>query len=425
MSTLGETPAPIAVEPPSLDMGVRIRLSIMMFLQFAVWGAWFVMFFPYLLRLGFDGSQAGWIFGNMALGAIFGPLLVSILADRYVPSQILMGVLHLVGAGLLYAKATIPGADFPLFFIVSLGYALVFNPTLALSNSISFAHLPSATRDFPGVRVFGTVGWIAANLAIGKLLDINGNEPLLLGAALSVVLGLYSFTLPHTPPSGKPGDAFPFVRALGLFRNPSFAVFFVVSGFITVVLAFYYSNTSTYLQQLDPAMVSFGRDYFTKTEGDKTFINPATTMLLGQISEMVLLPLLPIFLYRFGMKWVLILGMLCWGIRYILFAQMGPFELVLLGVLLHGICFDFFFAAGFIYVDNTAPKDIRASGQALFSTLTYGIGMWLGSVLSGILNKQYTGADGVVDWRQFWMIPAYGVLAAVVVFFLFFRKNRP
>jgi MFS family permease len=229
----------------------------------------------------------------------------------------------------------------------------------------------------------------------------------MLAAALSAILGVFSLFLPHTPPTGKAGDAIPFVRAIGLLREPSFAVFFGVSFIITIVLAFYYSFTGQYLE---------------KGQGVN---DVATTMSIGQFAEMLLLPFLPWFLKRFGMKSVLALGMLCWGVRYALFAVGSPFALVLIGVALHGICFDFFFAAGFIHVDNTAPRAIRNSGQALFSFLTYGVGMYLGSVLSGYVAEAFTNPDtGVTDWRGFWMVPAVGVLVSLFLFLALFRNKK-
>ncbi|HMP02142.1 MAG TPA: MFS transporter [Gemmatales bacterium] len=418
---------------PRLAFDLRLRLSVLMFLEFAIWGAWFVVFFDYLKRLGYDGTQAGWIFGNMALGAIISPMLVGLVADRFIASERLMAGLHLVGAALLYWMSEIGGDSYEQFFAVSLIYALVFNPTLSLANSITFTHVPDGTRDFPGIRVWGTIGWIAVNFFVGSFLNAQTNQPLLAAAALSGVLGFFSLMLPHTPPTGKPGDLFPFIKALRLFKDPSFAVFFVISGVITVVLAFYYSNTATFLQDLETESVPAAlKGYFVKTveappaadgaapAAPREVLNPNNTMLIGQVAEMIVLPFLPFFLIRWGIKWVLVVGMLCWGIRYALFAQLGPFPLILVGVALHGICFDFFFAAGFIHVDNTAPKDIRASGQALFAFLTYGVGMWIGSILSGVMNDRFKTPTGV-DWQSFWLVPSVGVLAAVLLFAVLFR----
>jgi nucleoside transporter len=423
-----------ALRPP-LRMDLRVRLSIMMFLEFAIWGSWFVLFFDYLLKtIHFDGTQAGLIFGNMALGAIIANLFIGQLADRFFDSEKLLGVLHLIGAGLLYTMAQIQSNDFAHFMIISLIYAVVYNGTLTLANSITFANVPDGARDFPGLRVLGTIGWIAVNLFVGsKYIQGQTNEPLLLGALLSAVMGVFSFTLPRTPPSGKSESYVRLLgKAVGLFRDRSFALFFTISGLITIVLAFYYSNTATYLISLNPEIVPENLGgYFLKAEPDKpAAINAANTMLIGQVVEMVLLPFLPWVLRRIGMKWVLTIGMLSWGLRYLLFSQcQGNFYLILLGVALHGVCFDFFFAAGFIHVDNSAPRDIRASGQALFSFLTYGLGMWLGSILSGKLNKHFPTPGGQTDWTSFWLVPSAGVLIAVAVFVLFFRgeahETRP
>lgn len=411
-----DSPAPSGAPP--LAMPVRINLSIMMFLQFAIWGSWFVVFFPYLRGLNFTGEQAGALVGNMALGAIFSTIFAGIIADRVMASERLMAACHLLGAGLLYliAQTQNPGEYWTLFGLTFV-YALLYNPTLVLANSITFEHVPDGQRDFPGVRVFGTLGWIAAGFAIdaafadGDKTASATNGPLLLAAALSAVLGVYSLFLPHTPPKGQ-GGGVPFVRALGLFKDFSFAVFFGVSLVITVVLAFYYTVTADFLQQACGV----------KKVG--------STMLIGQVCETVFLPLLPLFLLRIGMKWVLALGMLCWGVRYYLFSQAGPdglpFALAIAGVALHGLCFDFFFAAGFIHCDNEAPRDIRASAQALFSFLTYGVGMWLGSLLCGVLVDRYTtgeGADKVTNWSEFWLVPSVGVLACLAVFVLFFRMK--
>ncbi len=419
-----------ATAAPPLEIGPRLKLSVMMFVQFAIWGSWFVVFTTYLGKLGFSGFQQGLLFGNMALGAIISPMIVGVIADRWFASERLMALLHFAGAGLLYWMAQIQSPDqFPLYFVVSLAYALVYNPTLALSNSITFHHVPDATRDFPGIRVLGSIGWIAANLFVGKLLEQLTNQPLLLAAGLSAFLGVWSLVLPHTPPSGKAGDALPFKKALALFKDFNFAVFFIVSGIITVVLAFYYSFTGPFLAQqahLDQ-IPSWLTGYFVTTDATtgKPLLDVASTMVIGQYFEIGFLVLLPLFLWRFGMKWVLALGMLAWGVRYALFALGDPFVVLLLGVALHGVCFDFFFAAGFIHVDNTAPKDIRGSGQALFALLTYGVGMWLGSMLSGFL-KDYFTHDGVVDWRTYWLIPSAGVLVSLLVFVVFFHaRGKP
>jgi nucleoside transporter len=463
-----------AASAPPLRPGLRLNLSVMMFLQFAIWGAWFTVLGNRLDALGLS-NYIGRIFGTMALGTIFTPLFVGQIADRYFSSEKLMALLHLAGAAFLYWLATIPpvppldptltgtaleaakaardaqvAATASQFFWIALVYAFIYSPTLALSNSIAFSHVPDATRDFPGLRVLGTIGWIVTGITVGKGLSLLfvdpkvSNGPLLLAAALSVLLGVYSLFLPHTPPKGQAGDAVPFLRALRLLKDPSFAVFFGVSFVITIVLAFYYNYTGLYLE---------------KHIGVK---DVASTMTIGQWSEMLLLPFLPLFLRWMGMKWVLAMGMLAWGLRYGVFAWGGAHPAgafywpVVLSLAFHGVCFDFFFAAGFIHVDNEAPSDIKGSAQSLFVFLTYGLGMWLGSELSneifrqttqevkarvksevvhvqdwypaaGSVNYQITistgGTSSVTNWTQFWAIPSIGVLIALAIFVAFFRLH--
>ncbi len=417
-----------ALAAPPLEMGLRINLSVMMFLQFAVWGSWFVVLGVYLEKgLGFGGTQIGLIYSTMALGTIFAPMFIGQIADRYFASEKLMGILHLAGGGLLFLMAQMRDAN--AFFIIALLYALVYSPTLVLSNSITFTHVPSGGRDFPSIRVMGTIGWIAANVIVGSVLPlfinnaIATNRPLLLGCGYSVVLGVYSFFLPHTPPTGKAGDAFPALRAIGLLSSPSFAVFFGVSFIITIVLAFYYSFAGNYLESSTLPQLP------EKVLNVK--LEVATVMTIGQWAELILLPFLPIFLRYLGMKWVLAVGMLAWGVRYLLFAlgasgQVDPW-VVIASLALHGVCFDFFFAAGFIYVDNEAPPAIRASGQALFTFLTYGVGMWLGNMLSGYIVDFYTTGPQdhpVRDWYMIWLIPSVGVLVSLLIFVVFFHIRR-
>jgi nucleoside transporter len=398
---------------PPLDPGVRLKLSVMMFLQFAVWGSWFVVFGNYLQApterggLGFSGTQNGSLYGTMALGAIISMMVAGQLADRVMASEYLMAIFHLLGAGLLYLMAQVQ--DFTTLWIVSFAYALVYNPTLAISNSLAFANIPDATRDFPTLRVLGTIGWIAAGLSVDRLLPAGSdvtNRPLLLAAGLSVALGLFSFALPHTPPSGKKGDALPFLRAFGLLADPSFAVFFGLSFAITIALAFYYGFAGVFL-------------------GSIGVENVASTMSIGQMSEIIFMLALPFALGRFGMKWVLVIGMAAWAVRYFCFSTAAggePFALILLGVALHGVCFDFFIAAGFIHTENKAPASIRGSAQALFSFLIYGVGMWIGNEVSGRVVDAYT-VEGVRDWKGIWMVPAVGAAVCLALFTVLWRDK--
>jgi nucleoside transporter len=394
---------------PPLDTGVRIKLSIMMFLQFAVWGSWFVVLGSYLEKgLNFTGTQIGSVYGTMALGAILSMMVAGQLADRVMASEYLMAIFHLAGAGLLYLLSQVQ--DYNTFWLVAFAYALVYNPTLSISNSLAFANIPDATRDFPTLRVLGTIGWIVANLAIDFVLPAGSavtNRPILMAAGLSAALGLFSLALPHTPPAGKGGDALPFLRAFGLLKDASFAIFFGLSFAITIALAFYYGFTNIFLTEV-------------KVQ------NVATTMSFGQMSEIAFMLALPVALARFGMKWVLAIGMAAWAVRYFCFSYASggePYALILLGVILHGVCFDFFLAAGFIHTENKAPATIRGSAQALFSFLTYGVGMWIGNEVSGRVVDAYTTVEGVKNWAGIWMVPAVGATVCLALFIVLWRDK--
>ena len=397
------------VSPPPLKLDVRLRLSVMMLLQFGVWGAWFTVLGNYLKNgLHFSDLEIGSVYGTVPLGAIFSMMVAGQLADRVLSSEYLMAIFHLVGAALLFLLARMTGFD--EFWWVAFAYALVYNPTLAISNSIAFANIKDSAH-FAWVRVFGTFGWIAANMSIDFLLPRDSdvtNRPLLLAAGLSAALGLFSFLLPHTPPAGKGSGAFPFLKALGLLRDPSFAIFFGLAFAITIALAFYYTWTGVYLET---------------AAGVK---NVGSTMALGQWSEIGFMLLLPFALRGLGMKAVLAIGMGAWVLRYGLFSAAWdgtPFALVLIGVALHGVCFDFFLAAGFIHTENKAPAAIRGSAQALFSFLVYGAGMYLGSELSGRVVEGLT-SGGVSDWAKIWMVPAAGAGVCLLLFLLLWR-DRP
>lgn len=409
-----EYPLLLLADAPPLDLGIRLSLSVMNFLEFAVWGAWFVVLGQYLNALNFTGRQIGSIYATMSLGSIFSPIFFGAVADRYFASQWVMAVLHLAGAGLLYGMAHV--REPRKFYWITLVYALVYSPTLSISNAIIFANIPDAQRDFPTIRVLGTIGWIAANLVLKVLLKPGepvNNRPLLLAALLSAGLGFFSLLLPHTPPSEK-ASPFPFLDAFKLLQETNFAVFFGISFLITIALAFYYSFTSLFLEQR--VRVQPG--------------NVGPLMTIGQWMEIVFLLALPWFLETFGMRWVLVTGMAAWGLRYAIFTVGQPFPLVLVGLALHGICFDFFFAAGFIYVEQSAPPEIRNSGQALFGALTYGLGMYLGTEASGWINQLFTRetidpATGktakVTDWAKFWLVPCVGVIVSLALFLILFR----
>jgi MFS family permease len=434
----------LAAEAPPLHWDLRLSLSVMNFLEFAIWGAWFVVLGQYLNSLKFTGKQIGSIYATMSLGSIFSPMIVGGIADRFFASELVMAASHLVGATLLFWLAFIrtPGK----FYLVTLIYALVYSPTLSVSNAIIFANIPDGQRDFPTIRVLGTIGWIAANLFLKVLLKPGepvNNRPLLLGALLSAALGAFSFFLPHTPPPPNPSP-FPFWDAIQLLKESSFAIFFGISFLITIALAFYYSFTSLFLEQrvqvrpgnVGPLMTigQWMEIFFLVGVPTGIYIGSnqyiAGGISLGENIQVTTNYGLSWFLDNIGMKGVFIIGMAAWGVRYAIFALGKPFPLVILGLALHGICFDFFFATGFIYVDKTAPAVIRNSGQALFGALTYGLGMYLGTEASGWLNQTFrkvtvdpvTGErTGVTDWGKFWLVPCLGVALSLALFVAFFN----
>jgi nucleoside transporter len=400
-----------AAEAPPLSFEMQLPLSVMAFLEYAVWGAWFVVLGQYLFALNFSGKQIARTYATISLASIITPFLFGAAADRFIASESLMAILHLTGAVLLGSLAFVRSPR--PFYWVMLAYALVYAPTISLSNGIIFANVPDGGRDFPNIRVWGTIGWIVANLFLKVLLKPGApvnNRPLLLAAVLSAALGVYSIFLPHTPPS--PG-AYP-LDAVQLLQNTSFAVFMGAALLMTLALASYFSFAAIYLEQ--------------RVRVRPDLVGPLMT--IGQWMEIGFLLLLPFFLKELGMKWVLALGMAAWGIRYALFATGRPFALVLLGLALHGICFDFFFAAGFIYVNDAAEPVIRQSAQALFLVWTYGVGMYLGTEASGWLNHWFTQEVvdpatqqkiRVTDWTKFWLVPCVGAIIALLPFLLLFR----
>lgn len=342
------------------------RLSVMMFLQFFAWGSWFVTLG---LAMGNNGLEKfiGGAFESAPIAAIFAPLFLGLVADRLFSSERVMGVLMLIGGGIMCAIATIApqGAEKGgLIVWLMIAYMLCYMPTLGLGNTITFTHLKQ--EEFPKVRVWGTIGWIVAGLALGAAGWSASLNIFWLGAISSIALGVYSFTLPHTPPpaKGKPIDvgSLLMLDALKLLKNPSFAVFALCSMLICIPLAYYYGQTSAFL-------------------GATGFKQAASTMALGQMSEIIFMLLIPFFFRRLGVKMMLLIGMLCWVGRYLLFAFGAPDQtawMLLLGVALHGICYDFFFVTGFIYTDKKAPAEIRGQAQSLLVFLTQGLGMFFG-----------------------------------------------
>ena len=397
----------------TLSASVRARLSTMMFFQFFIWGAWWVTMGTYLLQnLKFTGTQTAQSYSTMPWGAIAAPFLVGMIADRFFAAEKVLGVVHLTGAVLLYWVSTI--TDPMAFFWVLLAYAFCYNPTLALVNAISFNQMASPEKQFPAVRVFGTVGWIVAGWMIGLLAIEDQASPLRIAAACSALLGVLAFFLPHTPPKSlgrkvTVSDVLG-LEALKLMKDRSFGVFVLGSLLICIPLAFYYSFTNAFLNEVG-------------------VVNAAGKMTMGQMSEFFFMLVMPLFFVRLGVKRMLLVGMLAWLGRYLLFAFGNAQELVFmyyLAIILHGICYDFFFVTGQIYVDNTAPKEIQASAQGFITLITYGVGMLIGNWISGPIVDRYATRAGdtvVHDWTAIWLWPAALAFVGIVLFAAFFRET--
>jgi nucleoside transporter len=391
---------------------VRLKLSVMMFLEYFVWGAWYVTMGTWLGAIGFSGEQIGLTYGTTALAAMISPFFVGMIADRFFATQRLLAVLHLLG-GLAILYASTLTAFGPLYSIILL-HTLFYMPTLALTNSLSFRQMRDPGREFPPVRVLGTIGWIVAGLIVGTLAVEATSRPLQLASAASFALAAFCLVLPHTPPQKTGGVRVRDVLgldALTLMRDRSFAIFVLGSFLLCIPLQFYYAFTNPFLNEIGVT-------------------NAAGKMTLGQMSEIVFMLLMPWFFKRLGVKYMLLVGMAAWVTRYVLFAYGNNQALVWTlygGILLHGICYDFFFVTGQIYVDEKAPGHVRAAAQGFITFVTYGVGMLIGSWLSGLVIDAYattTGAGAAGhDWQRIWIVPAGGAAAVLILFALFFRSD--
>lgn len=394
---------------------MRVRLSLMMFLEYFIWGAWYVTLGTWLgQQLHFSGEQIGVVAGTTALGAAISPFLVGLMADELFANQRLLAALHGIG-GLLLWFASAQTAFGPMYALL-LVYSLCYMPTMALTNALAFRQMKDPKQDFGSIRVLGTAGWIVAGLLIGFLRVEPTAIPIRIAGAASMLMAIYSLTLPHTPPlrsthGFKLSNIFP-PEAFTLFRDRNFSVFALASFLICIPLQFYYTFTNPFLNEIGMQ-------------------NAAGKMTMGQMSELLFMVTLPWFFRRVGVKYTLMLGMFAWVVRYICFGAGNSGSLVpllYLGIVLHGICYDFFFVTGQVYVDQKAPLALRAVAQGLIYFITYGIGMFVGSWICGAIVDRYAKSlpsGGVLhDWRSIWMVPAIASAVVLLFFWVGFRREE-
>jgi len=395
-------------------MSPKVRLGAMMFLQYAIWGAWAPVLSSYLITdLGFSGGQVGWIYALLPLATIIAPFIGGQVADRYFASERVIGFLAVTGGVVLIVVART--TDFRVMAGLMLLYSLLYAPTLALTNSIAMINLKDSEEEFGRIRVWGTLGWIAAGLMLtgwrrlgeGGVLPVVAGDTLLLGGLLSIVMGLQSFTLPHTPPRREGVNPWAFAESLKMLRSKDFAIFVGITFVVATELEFYYILTAPFLQ--GPIGVSGA--------------NIPAVMTIGQLAEIFVMAFfLSKALKKYGMRRTLAIGVLAWPIRYVIFAIGSPGWLVIASLALHGFCYVFFFVAAFIYVDKVAPPDVRASAQSLIAIVSLGFGRFLGSLFAGGIRDFFT-ADGVTNWTAVFLVPCALTMLCAVAFLVFFRER--
>ncbi len=398
----------------------QFQLSLMMFLEFFIWGGWFVTLGTFLgNNLNATDGQIAQAFSTQSWGAIIAPFIIGLIADRFFNAERILGILHLIGAGFMYLMSQT--TDFGIFYPYVFGYMVAYMPTLALVNSVAFNQMNDPAKQFPFIRVFGTIGWIAAGWIISLVFAWDAAESIqqgmlkntfLMVSVASAVLGLFSFTLPKTPPKGKGEKAsisdILGLDALSLLKDRNFLIFFISSVLICIPLAFYYQNLSPFLTEL-------------KVENSTAWASA------GQISEVLFMLLLPFFFKRYGFKTTIVVGMLAWAVRYTLFAYGDAGELffmLVLGILLHGICYDFFFVSGQIYTDSKAGEKHKSAAQGLITLATYGVGMLIGFWVAGKISGEFTNATGAHQWGSIWIYPAFFAVGVMIIFVLLFKNEK-
>ncbi len=404
-----------------MNKTTQFQLSLMMFLEFFIWGGWFVTMGIYLPNtLSTSGGEIAMAYSTQSWGAIIAPFIIGLIADRFFNAERILGILHLIGAVLMYQMAN--ATDFSAFYPYVLGYMIAYMPTLALVNSVSFNQMKDPAKEFSFVRVFGTIGWIAAGLVISYVFHWDSESGVaggllkntfLMTAIASGVLGIFSFTLPKTPPKVSKDQKISISDILGLdalklLKDRNFLFFFLASILICIPLAFYYQHAGQFLGEIGVS-------------------NPAAKMTIGQVSEVVFMLLLPFFFKKFGFKKTLLVGMLAWTLRYLLFAYGNSGELafmLLVGIAMHGICYDFFFVSGQIYTDSKAGEKFKSAAQGLITLATYGVGMLIGFYVAGRITDSNLIAEGQHNWNNIWIFPAIFAGIVLLLFAVFFKNEK-
>lgn len=387
---------------------VFTKLSVMMLLEYFIWGAWYVTMGTYMAEfLDASGTQIGAAYSALAIATIISPFFVGMIADRFFAAQKIMGVLHLVGAALLFSATLVDKESAPIFYWIILVYSLLYMPTIALSNSIAFGQMTDPGKQFPWIRVFGTLGWIVAGVLISSLGLDKSALTFQMAAIASLALGLSSFVLPNTPPKGKTSESALGTEAFVLFKDKPYLIFFIAAILVCIPLSFYYGFANVFLNETGMRNVAF-------------------KMTFGQISEAVFILAIPFLFNQIGVKKMLLLGMAAWILRYVFFAY-GNIDssiwMLYAGIILHGICYDFFFVTGYMYTEKKAGDKIKNAAQGLFTFATYGVGMVIGTRFSGF-TADYYSVDGTFQWQSIWMVPAYIAIAVLIYFILFFKEKK-
>lgn len=384
-------------------------LSVMMFFQYYIWGSWYVTMGTFMSEfLKSNGIQIGAVYSALAIATMISPFFIGMIADRFFAAQRLMGILHILGGVLLFIASRVE-SNGPFYWIILL-YSLAYMPTIALSNSVAFRQMTDPGKQFPVVRVFGTVGWVVAGFMIAILGIEKTPLTFYMAAIVSVALGIFSFSLPNTPPQAKiktSAGAIIGTDALILFKNRPYMIFFIAAIFVCIPLSFYFGFANLYLNQ-------------------SGMTNTAGKMVMGQISEALFILAIPFLFNRIGVKKMLLIGMTAWIMRYLFFAygNIGSnLWMLYAGIILHGVCYDFFFVTGYMYTEKKSNERIKNTSQGLFTFVTYGLGMFIGTWFSGFVTNYYS-VVAVYQWKSIWYVPAMIAVVVLICFIFFFREKK-